>query len=470
MDIKELFSPLLRWLWLILIATIIAAGSSYYVSLDEPLYFQSQGTLMIGRTIDNPNPTSVQFNLEEQLAVSYANIANRVPLREATKAALGLDWLPEYSVNAVPNTQLIEIEVVDTDPSRAQLVALEIANQLILRSPTSETQEDIDRQAFINQQLDTLQNQITDAQADIEDLTFLLGELNSAREIADTEKEISSLQTKLSSLQSNYGNLIAQTDKGAINTLTIIEIPNLPTQPIGSQKILTIGLSAAVGFTLAAAAAYLLEYLDKSVRSVEEVKKITQAPILGYIPKIPRKSNELLFVSEKPRSPISDSFRNLRTNIELFGSDYKVIVCTSATISDGKSTVAMNLAQINTQADKKVILMDGDLRKSPINKKLNLHQDKGLSKILQGQSNLSEGSITLDNGTLVIPSGNPPPNPTELLASEMMTQTMSSLRKVADLIVIDAPPFFVTDTAILTLESRWSFIGCSARQNKAGYT
>ncbi len=121
MDINELIAPLRRWWWLIVIATIVAAGASFYASLQQPPIFQSRATLMIGRTIDNPNPTSNQFNLEQQLAASYANIANREPLREATKTALGLDWLPEYSVSAVPNTQLIEIVVLDTNPQRAQM-------------------------------------------------------------------------------------------------------------------------------------------------------------------------------------------------------------------------------------------------------------------------------------------------------------------------------------------------------------
>jgi uncharacterized protein involved in exopolysaccharide biosynthesis len=235
MEFKEIFLPLIRWWWLLIIATAIAAASSYWVTIDEPLYYQSQGTLMIGRTIDNPNPTSIQFSLEEQLAVSYANIANREPLQNATKEALGLEWLPEYSVTAVPNTQLIEIAVVDTDPIRAQNVAQEIANQLILRSPTSENQEDLERQAFINQQLDTLQNNITKTQDQIEDLTFQISEFNSAREITDAEKEISFLKTELNSLQRNYADLLAQTEKGAINTLTIIERPNVPTNPIGSK-------------------------------------------------------------------------------------------------------------------------------------------------------------------------------------------------------------------------------------------
>ena len=193
-----------------------------------------------------------------------------------------------------------------------------------------------------------------------------------------------------------------------------------------------------------------MEYLDKSIKTIDEVKKLIDAPILGYIPEIPKNENKWLFVTENPRSPISDAFRNLRTNIALSSPDIKTILVTGTTVSEGKSTVAINYAQILTQANKRVILIDGDLRKSVLNEALEFPKHLGLSTILQGKYNLKEISFPLKKGFgLVIPSGPPPVNPTELLASEMMTQTLSSLKKMAEMVVIDAPPLFVTDTSVL---------------------
>ena len=157
-----------------------------------------------------------------------------------------------------------------------------------------------------------------------------------------------------------------------------------------------------------------------------------------------------MFVTENPRSPITDAFRNLRTNIELLGPEIKTILVTATAISEGKSTIALNYAQVLTQADKRVILIDGDLRKSVLNEALDFPKSLGLSKILQGKRNLKEISFPLKKGLgLVIPSGPPPANPTELLASEMMTQTLSSLKKMAEKVIIDGPPLFVTDTTVL---------------------
>lgn len=454
MDINEILQPLRRWWWLLLLTTVIAATSSYFVSLQQPPMYQSRATLMIGRTINNPNPTSVEISLEQQLAITYANIANREPLRDATKQALGLNWLPDYTVSVLPNTQLIEVVVSDTDPQRAQIVAYEISSQLIERSPTTVDQEDQEQQAFIREQLDILQGQITETQDEIANLKLELGELTSAREIADTQSEIQSLQNVLSSLQSNYANLLSNSESGAINTLTMIEEPNLPTRPVGSQQLLTVGLSAAVGFSLAAAAAYLLEYLDKTVKTEEEIKRITKAPILGHIPAISKETNKWTFVSQQPRSPTADAFRTLRTNIDLLGSDLRTVLVTSTAISEGKSTVSMNLAQIATQAKKKVILVEADMRKPIMKKALKLKHNRGLSDILNGKLNIKEGSFQFyQNNLILIPSGKHPPNPTELLGSDNMSRMMSNLKDMADLVIIDGPPLFVTDAIVLAKKS-----------------
>jgi capsular polysaccharide biosynthesis protein len=157
MDLKELLVPLLKWWWLIVVATLLAAFSSYRAVRQQPLVYEARTTLMIGRALDNPNPSNNEFWLSQQLAATYADLGKREAVRERTMAALGMTWLPEYRVRALPNTQLLEIVVVDTNPARAQSVANELANQLILRSPTASRPEEQDRQAFVNEELNDLE-------------------------------------------------------------------------------------------------------------------------------------------------------------------------------------------------------------------------------------------------------------------------------------------------------------------------
>src|SRR4030095_16971638 len=131
MELNRYIFPLRKWWRLVLASTLIAAVFSSLSILRQPTIYQARTTLMIGMTINNPNPSSNELSLGQQLAAAYADLANREILLNATKNALGVDQLPEYIARALPNTQLIELTVNDTDPQRAQIVANELANQLI---------------------------------------------------------------------------------------------------------------------------------------------------------------------------------------------------------------------------------------------------------------------------------------------------------------------------------------------------
>jgi capsular exopolysaccharide synthesis family protein len=452
MTLNDIISPLIKWWWLLLASTLIAALSSYYVSSQQPALYQSSTTLMIGSAIDNPNPTSGELYLEQQLAGTYTNIANQNPIREATMEALGLTWLPEYYVSTLTNSQLIQIVVIDTVPERAQVVAQELANQLILQSPSGLNQQDQERKDFIEGQLNALQEQIVNTQTEIETLQLQLGELNSASQIADTQNQIRALTSVLGTLQSNYGILLSNTAQGATNTLSIIETAAVSNQPVGPNILMTVILSSDVGFSLAAAGAYLLEYLDKSIKNAEEASELVEASVIGYIPKFPKNETAWDYVSQNPRSPISDAFRTIRTNLEFSKAvrEIKTILVTGTSVAEGKSTIASNLALIFAQSDKNVLLLDADLRKSAIQEILGLHDNKGLSNLISNQAELSETILPINNGKVkLIPAGQYPPNPAELLGSVKFDKLLEHLKSNTDIIIIDGPPLSVTDASIL---------------------
>src|SRR6185503_16265771 len=142
MELNKYIFPLRKWWWLVLASTLIAAIFSSLSIMRQPTMYQSRTTLMIGTTITDPNPSSNEFMLGQQLALAYADLANREMVRNATKSALGMNQLPGYFAQALPNTQLIDIAVNDTDPARAQTVANELAAQLILLSPVSDQSKD----------------------------------------------------------------------------------------------------------------------------------------------------------------------------------------------------------------------------------------------------------------------------------------------------------------------------------------
>lgn len=466
MELLEYLNPLRKWWWLLVAATFIALVASFVATRQQPDFYRARSTLMIGRAIENPNPTGTEFWLTQQLAQTYAEIASREPVRTATMESLGLTWLPEISVRALPDTQLIEISTSDTSPVRAQAVTNELARQLILQSPTSPEQEEQSRQSFVSAQLDGLEDRITETEAELNERQEELNTAFSARQIAELQSQIAALQTKLTTMQSNYTNLLSNTRQGAINSLTIIEPAALPTTPTGPGTWLTIVVAGVIGFTLAAGAAYLLEYLDDSVTSPEQVTQVTGLSALAGIARISDDEEEgKLIAISHPRSPITEAYRVLRTGILFSAVDnpnQSILMVTSASPSEGKSISVANLSIVMAQAGHNVLIVDADLRKPVQHKLFKLPQKGGLTKLLLETAPTKSHEETLAamketiqptsvDGLHVLTCGVIPPNPSELLGSAKMEATLESLADQYDYVILDSPPVLaVTDAVVLS--------------------
>jgi len=453
MKLTNYIAPLLKWWWLIILASVIAAIPAYVITRPLPPVYMARTTLVVGRTITDPNPSGNEFSLTQQLAEQYAGIGMREPVRNATMEALGVENLPTYWTASVPNSPFVEIFVNDTDPARAQIVANELANQLILQSPTSPQRQEQERNQFINQQLINLQKDIIKTQEDITQKQETLANVSSALQISEISNEIQGLQTKLSLLQSNYATLLSGTQSGAINTLSVLEPAALPTQPIGPKKTLTILLATAGGFLFATGFAYLIEFLDRSLKTEEQINDLVQLPVIGYIGDAGRDGWK--HVIEKPRSPISEAFRSLRTNLEFSSVDapQKTILITSTDAGEGKTLVATNLALVLSQTEKKVILVDCDLRKPNIYRALGINSKPGLAEIFRERSSILDATQNVDGQNLaVITAGSIPPNPAELLGSKRIKQILGTLSETFDVIILDCAPLMTTDALVMSTQ------------------
>jgi len=452
MNLRAYVAPLLKWWWLLLAAPALAGGSSYLAVKDLPSSYQTHATLMIGTVIQDPTPNSGDLFLAQQLASSYADIANRQPLRDRTMSALRLSFLPSTFVRSVPNSTLIEVWVTDIDPVRAQVVANEMANQMILTSPGAADSADATRQKFINDQLDNLQSQIQETDLQIQNLQEQLGTLNAASQISDIQNQIAAQQAKLHVLQSNFAALLATSQQGATNTLSLIEAAPLPFGPIGPNRLLTVAIAAAIGLGMAALAAYGIEALDDTVKPDEDFGQLVNAPVLAQIGEISHSGGQGVYIADNPQSLVAEAFRSLRTNLEFAAVDrpLKTLLITSASPSDGKTLVASNLAAMIAKGGKRVTLLDADLRNPGIHARFGLSNTLGLSDVFLGKLNIANAVNPWDDDHLgVIPAGSPPPNPTELISSEKMDDIVVALKEQADFVVIDAAPFVIADAWVL---------------------
>ena len=452
MEIKQYLQPVLNWWPLILAACILAGVSSFIIVRQQPPTYKTQTTLVIGRAVYEPNPSPGELNIAAQLASYYANIVQRDVVRNATREALGLDSLPSYATNVIPSNQLIEIVVTDTDPKRAQVVANELAKQLINQTPSNPDLGETQHQEFVSQQLNLLESQITSTIDEIAKKENELGELNSAKQIADAQSELNALKQKLSTLQTNYAAFLGNSTGRALNSLTIIERAALPRNPIGPNLRMIMLMSVGVAFVVSTGAAYLIEYLDDTFKSQDEIAKILNLPVIGVIQKIGKNPETGIYVEQNPTSIAAEGFRLLKFNFDYIEVDKpnKMILISSATAWEGKTFMAVNLAYTLSQSGKRVVLLEADLRKPSVDRVLSLPRQKGLSDVIRGDYKLDDVINFIGaHKLMVITAGSLTPNPFDVLSSKKMETILSELRSKADVIIIDGPPIPVVDTRIL---------------------
>jgi capsular exopolysaccharide synthesis family protein len=211
-------------------------------------------------------------------------------------------------------------------------------------------------------------------------------------------------------------------------------------------------LALILGFILPMAAIILIDLFNDKVIDKHDIEKKTKVPIIGYISHSEGK-NEVAVV-EKPTSALAESFRAIRTSLKYYVKEGEMtVIAVSSTISsEGKTFISINLAAITAMLGKKVLLIGLDLRKPRINKVLEFTDSPGMSTYLSG--NCKFGDVirqTQIKNLWYAPSGPIPPNPSELIETELMSKFMATVRKDFDFIIIDTPPVaIVTDTLLLT--------------------
>jgi polysaccharide biosynthesis transport protein len=479
MELRQYLETAVRWWWLIILSTALAGASTYLATRNQPSFYRTKTTLMIGTAIESAQPDSGQIYMGEQLALTYAQLVKREPvLRGAVESLrLNMDWsvlAGQVSVNLVPQTQLMEISVVDTNPYRAKALADAIAQQLILLTPQARNAQS-DEQQFAAQQLEDLKTKIAQSKAEIERLQKERDAAISARRIQDLDSQIATLQSKVSGWQSTYSTLLVYLKGGDVNVIRVVEEAALPTYPISASIMNNIVLAAAIGFALALGGAFLAEYLDDSVKSQAEVEQKLGLPTLGVVARIPTNGNKpAMITATHPRSPFSETYRILRTNVRYSvpaTTHTRVILVTSTEPSEGKSTTVTNLAIAMAQGGDKTILVDADLRRPTLHSILNVPNEVGLSSLLVGEADSLDEALQATSvpGLQILTSGPLPPNSAELLGSPRMIELMAELARRADVILMDSPPVLaVTDAAILSTEAMGTILVVEVGRTRLG--
>jgi polysaccharide biosynthesis transport protein len=251
--------------------------------------------------------------------------------------------------------------------------------------------------------------------------------------------------------------------------VSTVEEARTPREPIGPPRMRNIIIAFMLSLGVGIGLAFLLDYLDDTLKSVEDVDRHLHLPTLALIP-APREArrflgrggadpepgtNTALALIDDVRSPVAEAYRHLRTSLLLSsaGQPPKTVLVTSSQPSEGKTTTVVNIATMLAQTGADVLVLDCDLRRPRVHAHFGLPNTRGVTNYLSGDSNVSELVQTYDKlpNLKVIPSGPVPPNAAELLGSDEMRKLLYVLAENFTHIVIDSPPAIsFTDASILS--------------------
>ncbi len=532
MDIKQLFSTFKRWLWLVVLGTVIGGSLGYYLSSQQTPIYQAQARFVILPAAQTSYDYYSYLN-NLNLISTYTQLLTTEDLLYEASNKLGFSVMKgQATASQVEDSKFVILTVKDADPYKAAAIANGLVDILIdqnnklqtvqfesaernLQARVDQAEEQIATlesqittlsTEILQKQIENVQAQMTDVQSQINTLKldmsgidpYSTSEVDQAR-LSNDQAKIDELNPILSLYQQIYTQLVVlgkTPDTGeassvdldrlkttlqlyqqiyisSINSLetlrlskaqstpTVMQVETAvkPTNPISPKPAQSALLGAAIGLMATAGFAFLIEFLDDTLKTPDEIKDVLDSPVIGFIGELKHSQKQDedalgVYVAKNPRSPVAEAFRSLRTNLEYSSVDdpAKIILVTSSGESEGKSTVAANLAIVEAQSGKNVIIIDADMRRPKVHFQFNKSNRKGLSDVVTGKMHIDDVLKTYEQveNLSIITCGTIPPNPSELLGSERMSLTLKELEDRFDLVILDTPPMVVADTQILS--------------------
>jgi len=431
--------------------TLVLLGAGLLITFRQtPLYEGSAKVLVRpvqSATTSIPFQQTPNLDTERELMSSEA-VAGKVR-QDLQLSTTEETLLANLRVTVVTDTEVMVVRFDDPDPNVAAMIANGFAQAYVDYREEQALSQLQAAESAVQARIDTLQDQLrsTSRQIELETSPVRRDALQAQRDTMVAQLGV--LQQRILDLQANA----SVNQSGAAQ---VIQPAKIPTSPVSPNKVRNAVLALFAGLALGIGLAFLRERLDDRIKSRHELEKRLGAPVIAAVPKVGgwRSREEAhLVLRSNPKSPVSEAYRTLGTNVQYLASQQalRVIMITSSLGGDGKSTTSSNLAIVLAQAGKRVILVSADLRRPRIHHFFDLRNDVGMSNVLADSTGLAQ--VAKDpgiNNLRVIVGGPIPQDPAALLGSRRASEFLESLRKVSDFAIIDTPPVLaVADASIL---------------------
>ena len=471
-DLRYYWILLRQWLWLVLLAMVLAGGSAYVVSrwFVEPVYESSVQILI------EPSSTFGGSEYQDILAglrsaSTYAEIIQSRPILETTLEGLGYSDTeidnferagPDFDISVSPlqETQIIEVSVESPDPALAQNLAAGVAQSFIQYNQRRQSSRFERAQQEVRAEMDVVEEELEQINAQLE-------ATDDAAERGRLERRLAQVQDTLSRLTAAYQNvLLSKLD--SVDLISIVEDARYPERPVRPRISLNALIGGVLGGMVAVGGVVLVDVLDTSVKTPEEAETLAGSPVLSNIwyesDIVSSNGTGAKVVLEKPLSLTSEAFRLLRANLQFASVDtpLRTLLITSPGPTEGKSTIALNLALALAASGKQVILIDADMRRPMLHQYTQTEREPGLSNALvNADRDLKEYLVPIEgtDAVTVLPAGKVPPNPAELLGSQRLQELLAYCQSLVDIVIIDSPPVLAAaDAAVLASQTNGALL------------
>jgi len=451
MNLRQYAMLLWHWAWLIVLVAVLAGAAAYVQSSRTAPVYQASTRVLVNEAPTTRTNDYASVQTSQVMARTYAVMMIDRPVLEGVITRLGIPADPDALKQAITvtpqrDTQLITVYVEDTNP----YLASDVANALVV--VFTERIQAVQASRFALSK-DSLQKQVNDMEAQIDKTTNELAAATDKDDRARLETKLTQYRQIYSQLVTNYEQ-VRLAEAQATTSVVQVEPAIPPLTPIRPKVMQNTILAVLIGVLLAVGGVFALEALDDTVKNPDEVSRRFGLPVLGVIAHHQSEDGAPVTINE-PRSPVSEAFRSLRTNVQYASVDHPLrrILVTSPTPSEGKTTVITNLAVVMAQGGMRVTIMDADMRRPRLHRLLGATNRYGLSSLFVRPSDQINGIFqpTRQEGLQVITSGQLPPNPSELLGSQKMYDVLEHIQALADVVLIDTPPIMsVTDAVVLS--------------------